>query len=230
MLTAPMAAASPSQAQAERALAEADLARGEADRALARLAPLDRAGDNEATFLIARIEEGLGRFAAARERLLALRARMGAIAPPVEMQLASVLQRLGDVPGAIATLQALIAARPDIVAAHKNLIAIFAAHGRMEETREAVKRAVAEIAHDASLWLRHSAVESHFGHAETALECLQKAVLSMPAQAATWRDIGYAYAEHWRYDESDRAFGVAAALDPGEPDIEAHRAFVKQEL
>src|SRR5204862_7530343 len=72
-----MASISASQAEAERARADAEARSGYADRALERLAPLDRAGDNDATLLMARIEEGLGRFAAARERLLKLRTRMG---------------------------------------------------------------------------------------------------------------------------------------------------------
>jgi CRISPR-associated protein Csy1 len=100
----------------------------------------------------------------------------------------------------------------------------------MDEAREVLKRAVAEVPHEASLWVRYSAAHSHFGDAAAALAALEKAVLSMPTQAAAWRDIGYAFAENWRYEDADRAFGVAAALDPGEPDIEAHRAFVKQEL
>src|SRR5438105_2682957 len=176
-----MASVSATQAEAERALAEQDLARGEAERALARLVPLDRAGDDEATFLMARIEQGLGRFAAARERLLALRARMGTTTPPLELELASVCQRLGDPPAALAALQAAIALKPDIVAAHKNLVAILAAQGRMEEVREALRRAVAEIPYEASLWVRYAAIHQHFGDGEGALSCLEKAVLSMPA-------------------------------------------------
>jgi protein O-GlcNAc transferase len=224
-----MAAISASQAEAERSRADAEARSGYADRALERLAPLDRAGDNEATFLMARIEEGLGRLAAARDRLLQLRTRMGAT-PPLEMQLASVCQKLGDSAAAIAAYESVIALDPQTAAAYKNLAAILTAQGRMEDVREVLKRAVAKVPHDATLWLRLSAAESHFGNAAAALDCLEKAVLSMPTLATVWRDIGYAYAEHWRFDESDRALGVASALDPGEPDIEANRAFVKQEL
>ena len=217
-------------AEAERARADAEARSGYADRALGRLAPLDRGGDNEATFLMARIEEDLGRLAAARERLLRLRARMGSTTPLLEIQLASVCQKLGDNDAAIAALESAIALDPAASAAHKNLAAILTLQGRMEEVRAALKRAVAAIPDDAGLWLRCSAAESHFGNATASIEALQKAVLSMPSQAIVWRDIGYAFAEHWRYDDSDRAYSVAAALDPGEPDIESTRAFVKQEL
>ncbi len=216
--------------EAERARADAEARSGYADRALERLAALDRAGDDEATLLMARIEEGLGRLPAARERLVKLRERMGSTTPILEMQLASVSQRLGDDAAAIAALEAAIALDPTIGAAHKNLAAILTLQGRMDDVRVAMKRAVAKIPNDAGLWLRFSAVESHFGNAAASLECLQKAVLSMPSQAVTWGDIGYAFAEHWRYEDSDRAYGVAAALDPGAPDIESTRAFVKQEL
>ena len=225
-----MAAISPSQFEAERARADAEARSGHADLALERLAPLDRAGDHEATFLMARIEEGLGRNAAARQRLEQLRGRIGSSTPALETQLASVCQRLGDVAAAVAALEAAIALDPQSPAGYKNLVALLASHGRVDEAREALRRGVSRITHDAALWLRLAAAESQLGDAHAALDCLEKAVLSMPAQAATWRDIGYAYAEHWRFEEADRAFGVAAAIDPGEPDIEANRAFAKQEL
>ena len=225
-----MASISAAQAEAERARADAEARSGYADRALERLAPLDRAGDNEAAFLMARIEEDLGRFAAARDRLLKLRTRMGGATALLEVQLASVCQKLGDNAAAVAALETAIALDPTMGAAYKNLAAILTLQGRMEEVREAMRRAVAKIPNDAGLWLRCSAAESHFGNAAAALECLQKAVFAMPSQAIVWRDIGYAFAEHWRYEDSDRAYSVAAAIDPGAPDIESTRAFVKQEL
>jgi protein O-GlcNAc transferase len=225
-----MASVSASQSESERALAEADARAGNADRALARLAPLDRAGDAEATFLMARIEESLGRFAAARDRLLQLRARIGTSTAPLELQLASACQRLGDAPAAIAALEAALALKPDSGAAYKNLVAILAAQGRMDDVRAALARAVAALPADGSLWVRYATVHSHFGDAHAALSCLEKAVASMPPDAPTWRDIGYSYAEHWRYEEADRALALAAAIDPGDPDTEGHRAFVKQEL
>ena len=212
------------------AMASLYASQAEAERELERLAPLDRAGDNEATFRMARIEEGLGRFAAARERLLALRARMGASTPPLEMQLASVCQRLGDSDAAIAALESAIAFNPQIAPAYKNLAAIHTSRGRIDEARATLARAVQHIPGDASLWLRYSATHSHAGDGAAAIECLEKAVQSMPTHAKLWHDIGYAFSEHRRYEPAERAFDLAATLDPGDPDNEADRAFVKQEL
>ncbi|MGZ5079735.1 MAG: O-linked N-acetylglucosamine transferase, SPINDLY family protein [Usitatibacter sp.] len=213
-----------------RQLAELEILDGDAQGAYARLSTLDAAGDEEVDFLLARAEEALGRVESARDRLLALRARLAKPSPPLEMQLAIVQQRLGDTEAALATMRAVVAMKPDFAAAHKNLAAILAGQGRMEETRDALRRAVAAVPNDASLWVRLAAIETHFGDSGAALASLAKAVQAMPAASAPWREIGYAYAEHWQYEEADRALALASALDPGEPEIESHRAFVKQEL
>jgi CRISPR-associated protein Csy1 len=80
------------------------------------------------------------------------------------------------------------------------------------------------------MWVRLASIEAHFGDSTASLACLGKAVQAIPSTSGPWREIGYAYAEQWQYDEADRALALASALDPGEPEIEAHRAFVKQEL
>lgn len=212
-----------------RLLAELEILDAQGERAMERLAALDP-DDGDVEFLLARAEESLGRFEAARARLMKLRARLSKPLPQLEMQLALVMQALGEVDGALEIIREVIAQKPDITAAHKNLAAILAGAGRLEETREALRRAVVAIPGDASLWVRLASIETHFGDSAAALSCLAKAVQSIPSAAAPWREIGYAYAEHWHYAESDRALALASALDPGDPDTEAHRAFVKQEL
>jgi protein O-GlcNAc transferase len=212
-----------------RLLAELEILDAEGERAIARLAALD-ADDGDVQFLLARADESLGRLEAARDRLLKLRTRLAKPLPQLEMQLALVLQRLGEIDGALDLVRAVIAQKPDLAAAHKNYTAILAGAGRMEEAREALRGAVAAIPADASLWVRLASIETNFGDSQAALASLAKAVQSMPSSAGPWREIGYAYAEHWQYDQADRALALASALDPGEPDIEAHRAHVKQEL
>jgi CRISPR-associated protein Csy1 len=229
-LLEPLAAQPGADRAVARQLAEIEILDGDAQGAFARLSALGGAGDDEVDFLLARAEEALGRLEAARDRLLALRARLTKPSVPLEMQLAIVQQRLGDIEGALATMRAVIAMKPDLTSAHKNLAAILAGQGRMEETREALRRAVAAVPNDASLWVRLASIETHFGDSVAALAGLAKAVQAMPAASAPWREIGCAYTEHWQYDEADRALALASALDPGEPEIEAHRAFVKQEL
>ena len=213
-----------------RQLAELEILDGEAQRAFTRLAALQGRGDDEVEFLLARAEESLGRPGAARDRLLALRGRLAKPSIPVEMQLAIVQQRLGDAEGAVATMRAVVEMKPDLTAAHKNLAAMLGAQGRMEEAREALRRAVAAVPADAALWVRLAAMETHFGDSAAALASLAKAVQAMPATAAAWHEIGYAYTEYWQFDEADRALALAAALDPGKPEIEAVRAFVKHAL
>lgn len=227
-LLEPHAAARGADNALVRLLAELEILDGEGERAIERLATL--APDDEVEFLQARAEESLGRLEAARARLTQLRAKLAKPLPQLEIQLAIVLQRLGDIEGALATMRAVIAQKPDLPAAHKNYSAILAGAGRMEETREALRRAVAALPDDASLWVRLASVETHFGDSAAALACLARSVQAIPATAGAWREIGYAFAEHWQYEQADRALALASALDPGEPEIEAHRAFVKQEL
>lgn len=229
-LLEPLAAQPGGDSAAARQLAELEILDGDAQSAFDRLCSLAGAGDDEADFLLARAEDALGRVEAARDRLVALRARLAKPSAPLEMQLAIVQQRLGDTEAALATMRAVIALKPELTAAHKNLAALLAGQGRMEEAREALRRAVAAVPNDASLWVRLASIETHFGDSGAALAGLARAVQSMPAASAPWREIGYAYTEHWKYDEADRALALASALDPGEPEIESHRAFVKQEL
>ena len=229
-LLEPLASLPATDPRLVRALAEIDLLDGDAAGALQRLARFDAERDDEAAFLVARAEEAAGRFADARDRMVRLRSRIPQFSAPLEMQLALVQQRLGDNDAALATINGVIAQRPDLPIAHKNLAALHAQLGHMEDARAALRGAVAAIPGDAALWVRLASTETHFGDSDAALAALAKAVLAMPTASASWREIGYAYAEHWQYVEADRALALASTLDPGEPEVEAHRAFVKQEL
>ena len=186
--------------------------------------------DEEAMFVAARAEEALGRLEAARDRLLRLRARLPRSTAPLEAQLAQVQQKLGDMDAAIEATRAAVALKPDMTAAHKNLAALLASQQRIDEARAALERAVAVNPNDAGLWVRLAAIETFRGAADASMAALGKAVQCMPAKAEAWREIGYGYADYWKYEEADRALALASALDPGEPQIETLRSFVKTEL
>lgn len=210
--------------QARRLLAE-----GRAAEALA--AAHGAAGDDyEAAFVAAKAEEALGRAADARERLLALRMRLPRSTAPLEIQLGILHDKLGEKALAIAAMENAVALKPDLVTGHKNLVALLVAAGRFDDARSALQRALAAHPHDATLWISLSSLETQRADAEAAMAALGKAVQALPVEAATWREIAYAYSEYWKYPEADRALALASALDPGEPRIETHRAFVKQEL
>lgn len=210
--------------QARRLLAE-----GRAAEALAS-AEGAAADDYEAAFVAAKAEEALGRAAEARARLLALRTRLPRSTAPLEIQLGILHDKLGDKALAIAAMESAVTLKPDLVTGHKNLVALLVAAGRLDDARDALQRALAAHPHDATLWISLSSLETQRADAEAAMAALDKAVLALPVEAATWREIAYAYSEYWKYPEADRALALASALDPGEPRIETHRAFVKQEL
>lgn len=186
--------------------------------------------DAHSAFEQAQAHEAAGRLDQALAVLEALRRSLPASTAPLEMQVASVQARRGDVPAAIeATLRA-VHLKPDLAAAHKNLAALLTGSARAAEARDALRRAVALLPHDASLWVRLAALETTLGDAAGARRCLASAVHAMPASATVWRDIGQAYAELWSYAEAERALTLATALDPGAPATESLAAFVKQEL
>ncbi|HZZ92536.1 MAG TPA: tetratricopeptide repeat protein [Usitatibacter sp.] len=228
-LLQPLAAAAPA-GRAALHLAELEILEGDAARALARLAPFEPQGDADAAFLVARAHEMLGNLPAARDALLAARARQPQPSAPLELQLGIVLQKLGDLEGAIAAMRTAVALRPDVAASHRNLAAVLVAAGRVPEARDALRQALDAHAQDATLWLRLAAVSTQLGDAVAALQALERAVMSMPATAGAWRDIGHAYAEYWRYEDAERALNLAAALDPGQSETESLRAVVRQEL
>lgn len=82
----------------------------------------------------------------------------------------------------------------------------------------------------AAAWMRRAAEEARRGDAGASLAALGKAVEAGPATSEQWRDIGQAYAEHWRFAEAERALARASALDPGDPAVEPLFAHVLQEL
>ena len=228
-LLARVCAVDPENLAAQRTLADLELADGDAQAALER-AERFAARDVEAMFVAAKAEEALGRLAPARDRLLALRARLARTTAPLELQLGLVHLKLGDQPAALGALQAAFDLKPELTAAAKNLVAVLASQERFGDARVVMKRALATSPNDASLWVRLASIEIDNGDAAAALAALGSAAQAMPSSPVTWREIGYAFADLWKYDEADRALGLASALDPGEPRIETHRALVRQEL
>src|SRR5262245_44366654 len=83
---------------------------------------------------------------------------------------------------------------------------------------------------EAERLLRLAMKETELGNAAAALDFLARAAAFEPRSAATWRDIGQAYAEHHRFAEADRALSRAAQLEPGVPATESLIAAVKEEF
>ena len=213
-----------------RRQAEQDLARGEAARALERLAGIDLGSDDEADFLAARAEAALGRLDASRARLIALRARLAVPSVMLELHLADVENRRGDVEAAIAALRAAIVLDPAVPIAYSNLASLLAATGRVAEARDALVRAAALAPADAALQLWLARLHASLGDGERALAAAAAAESAGPATAPEWREIGLLRAEYWKWDDADRALAEASRRDPGNSDTETLRAVVRQEL
>ncbi len=208
-----------------RALAAA----GRWNEARALLEPL-AAHDDDAAFLTAQAEVGLGRYDDARTRLLGLRERLPGAAPMLDLHLASLEQLRGHTEEAIARLRSAIAADARMGAAYKNLAALLATAGRADEALAALQAGAQAVPADAGLWLRLARVQSNRGDGTAALASLERARDARPAEAETWRQIGQLFGEYWRWAEADAALAEASRLDPGAPPIETLWAVVKQEL
>jgi len=215
---------------AARSQAEEDLARGDAARALERLAAIDLGADDEADFLAARAEAALGRLDAARARLIALRSRLAVPSVMLELHLADVENRRGDVGAAIAALRVAIVLDPTLPVAHSNLASLLAASGRLAEARDALARAAALAPGDATLQLWLARVHSSLGDEARALAAAAAAESAGPRSAAEWRELGLLRAEYWKWEDADRALAEASRRDPGQRDTETVRSVVRQEL
>src|SRR5688572_8989637 len=150
---------------------------------------------DEAAFAAALDQAEAGRFEAARDALLALRARLPAPSAALELQLGHAYFRLGAVTEAIAHLEAAIALDSTLFHAHALLARLRADVGDAAGTHTSLREA-----------------EKH-----------------APPDAGAWRDIGLRHAEHWRWDEADRALTRADALDPGEAGTASLLAIVRGE-
>jgi CRISPR-associated protein Csy1 len=220
----------PDPSTTARRQAEEDLARGDAERALERLAGLDLATDEEADFLAARAEAALGRLDAARARLVTLRSRLVVPSVMLELHLADVENRRGDRDAAITALRAAILVNPELAIAHSNLASLLVAAGRIPEARDALVRATALAPGDAALQLWLARLHASLGDGEHALESAAAAESAGPASVEEWREIGLLRAEYWKWPEADRALAEASRRDPGNAETETLRAVVRQEL
>jgi len=184
---------------------------------------------HEAAFAEARELAAAGRLDEARERLLALREAIARPSATLELQLASVEQARGDLRAAIAACEAALAVDPRVCLAYRNLAALLSNAGRLGEARDVLRRGVAAVPRDVSLWLRLARLESALGDSAAALAAADTVESIGPSDAAAWCDVGRLRAEYWRWEEASRALDEAARRDPGAPAIETLRAVVKQE-
>ncbi len=213
-----------------RQLAEIDIVEGAPGRALERLAPLDAAGDPEAAFLVARAHAALGEPARAARLLEALRARLPVPSAMLELHLAIALEDAGEAHGALAALRRAAALDPPLAAASRRLAARLEGAQRREEAREVLEQAVARGARDPGLEVQLASVQRALGDAGAALASLGRAAAAAPPGAPEWLAIGHLYAEHWRFEEADRALDAAAAAGAADAATSALRGVVKQEL
>lgn len=212
-----------------RQLAELEILDGRAERAMTRLAALGLDRDDEAAFLAARAESALGRFDAARERLVALRARLPQPSAMLEVHLAAALQQLGDREAALAALREAVRLRPDFAAAHENLIALLETLGRDGDARAALRAAVEGAPGAAMLWLHLAYSESATGDEAAARAALARAE-ALDLDARGWHLAGMLYAEYWSYEDARRSLARSSALDPGQVDTEISLAWIHAEL
>ena len=211
-----------------RQLAEVDILGGEADRAMRRLDELP-AQDEEAEFVRARAEIALGRLAGARDRLLALRARLAVPSAMVELQLGGVHQHLDETEPAIEAFRAAVRLNPRLARAHRLLGAALSQAGRADEARAVLESAIEAWPGDVAWRVALATAHTHAGNGPAAIDALDAAVKAGPQDAPTWASIGYLYAEHLVYEPADHALGKAWSLSSGATD-EPMRAGVKQEL
>ena len=139
---------------------------------------------DEAAYAAACAEAAAGRFAAARDALLALRARLSQPSPNVELQLGNACMGLGDAASAVAHLRAAIALEPTLFHAHALLSRAYADLGEAEASAASLREAELHAPAEAAAWRDLGQRHAEYWRWEDADRALTRAESLEPGEPA----------------------------------------------
>jgi superkiller protein 3 len=137
--------------------------------------------------------------------------------PEAHAERGLALQKQGNVAAAIAEYEAAVAASPDLVSAHANLISLYA---RQQDW------ARAEAHYQAALHGGAPVAEAHYnfgmalamqGRKEAAAEAYKKALAINPQYANAWSGLGQLAEMDGRLGEAESSYRKAAEQAPADP-------------
>jgi tetratricopeptide (TPR) repeat protein len=158
------------------------------------------------------------------------------LAPSAEQghsALGAVLEREGQIPGAIAELERALAIKPDDAAAQLNLAAAYEQTGAAAKAVPLYARAVAS-AHAQKLPVAAGVLAAYAralaatGQGAAAIARMREAVAQQPGNAQQRDDLGSLYAQARDWPHAERAFSEAIRLQPELAAAHLHLGFVFQ--
>lgn len=201
----------------------AERARGAAERAV-ELAP----GSPLTRLALARVARGHGRYAEAVAELRQVVAEQPALAE-AHYELALARRELGDLDGAKASLKRVIEVRPRWWRPWNELGDIHLDLGAYDAAESAFRTADELAPEERDLQGNLLAVELIRGDYEEAIELYERLDASI-TEASVASNLGTAYWFQERYDRALDLYGLAAQLEPQEPDFPGNRGEVLREL
>jgi tetratricopeptide (TPR) repeat protein len=158
------------------------------------------------------------------------------LAPSAEQghsALGAVLEREGQIPGAIAELQKALAIKPDDAAAQLNLAAAYEQTGDAAKAVPLYARAVAsaraqKLSVAAGVLASYAHALAATGQGAAAIERMKEAVAGQPGNVQQRDDLGTLYAQARDWPHAEQAFYGAIRLKPEFAAAHLHLGFVFQ--
>lgn len=137
--------------------------------------------------------------------------------PIVMYALAETLARKGDITGAVAAYQSLVAAHPDIPAAYQRLAALHVSSGKIEDAVGVLRRAKGRFEGDRRMVAALAQVLELAGKPEEAEQSYREWLRAEPANATASNNLAYLLADRGRdLNEALTLASAAVRTAPGE--------------
>lgn len=125
----------------------------------------------------------------------------------------SALALSGDLPAAVESIQAAVAADPHSAESYYRLALVFIQGGRREEARNVISSGLEQLPASALLWYGKGVTYLDWGKDEEVIHCLDESLRLDPNQSEAWSLMGEMQARIGEYDKALNAYGKALRSD-----------------
>jgi superkiller protein 3 len=171
---------------------------------------------DEARRSLARAQQYGARWPAVDDPLMA-RVRALRDDGPAHAERGLVLEKQGDIAGAILEYEHAVAAKPDLGSAHANLIALYARQQNWAKAEEHYQAALASGTALAEAHYNFGACLAMQRKKDAAADAFRKALALNPQYAAAWSGLGHLAEMDGRISDAETAYRKAAEQSPADP-------------
>ena len=143
---------------------------------------------------------------------------------------ANALLLRGDLSGALAAYEALLADAPGDLAARAGYASALRRAGRMDDALLQWRKALDFAPQDASLHFNHANALRALGQLDAAEQGYQRALQLAPTLAPAWINLGLLYQDQGRFDAAEQAYASALGIDPQQPTAAMNRGNCLRQL